>query len=198
MNSTKFLFVAITAGWLAHNATLAETSVRLAILPDTATANASALLTAELSSKENLVLLERAEMEKILREQKLSVSSLAQKDFLKVGQILGADGLLTLDLSKVGTNEFLSARLIAVKQGVVLDLMQARWPLEDAAQWPKIAAKHFAPFFLKLTVPPKDAVPISILNLRAAIASAESTRLERELTLLLTRMGRSMAKSCES
>lgn len=68
--------------------------VRVAIIsePDVS-ASMPDLLTAELSRRPDIQLLERAQIEKIYREQGLSA---ANQDFLKLGQILGADGLLLL------------------------------------------------------------------------------------------------------
>jgi len=48
-----------------------------------------------------------------------------------------------------------------------------------------LALKQFQPFLPKLSVLPKDSVPISILNLRSASKTREGEALERELTLLL-------------
>ena len=67
-------------------------AVRLAIVPESsAAASAGDLLTMELSSKPHLQLLERAEIEKVYREQGLAAEN---NNYLKLGQILGADGLL--------------------------------------------------------------------------------------------------------
>jgi len=91
--------------------------VRLAIVPETPeVGTALDVLTAEFSKNGNVHLLERAEIERVYREQGLSA---ANTDYLKLGQILGADGLLLLQTATEGTNQFLNARLIAVKPGVV-------------------------------------------------------------------------------
>jgi hypothetical protein len=61
--------------------------------------------------------------------------SAANKDNLKLAQILGADGLLLLDAAKEGTNQFLTARLVAVKPGVVVGSFRSPWPVPDPIQW---------------------------------------------------------------
>ena len=156
--------------------------VRLAVLPEDALfASAVDLLTAELSRKESLQLLERAEIEKVYREQGLSAEN---KDYLRLGQILGADGLLLLSMSKDGPNQFLAARLVAVKPGVILGAVRSPWPLPDAVQWAKRVGRHFAPLFPKLGVLVKDAIPISVVNLRSALQSSEAQETERQLTTL--------------
>lgn len=78
--------------------------VRLAVIVSDASATAAAdLLTVELTKTPRLQLLERAEIGRIRREQGLSA---ANRDNLKLGQILGADGLLLLETAQEGTNHF--------------------------------------------------------------------------------------------
>src|SRR6266850_3766139 len=81
-----------------------EPPARVAIVSETGVAAAATdLLTVELSRKPRLELLERAQIEKVYREQGLSA---VNKDFLKLGQVLGADGLLLLMPVSEGTNQF--------------------------------------------------------------------------------------------
>jgi hypothetical protein len=141
------------------------------------------LLTAELSKRDGLQLLERTEIERLYREQALSRGN---QDFLKLGQLLGADGLLLLQPISEGTNQFLAVRLVAVKPGVVLKALRSDWPVTDVNQWTIWLANHFAPLFPKLGVLAKDALPISVVNLRSAISSKEQENLERQLTVLST------------
>ncbi len=156
--------------------------VRLAIITgSTTSAPVADLLTVELSGKTNLQMLERAEIEKAYREQELSASN---RDFLKLGQVLGADGLLLLTPAGEGTNQFMQVRLVAVKPGVVIGAVRSVWPVSDQIGWARWLANHFGPLFSKLGVRAKDALPISVLNLRAAVKSAEEEAVERQLTVL--------------
>ncbi len=155
---------------------------RLALISETEdTAPIADLLTAQLSSNQNVQLLERDQIEKVYREQALSV---ANKDYLKLGQILGADGLLLLEMVKVGTNQFLNVRLLAVKPGVVLSAEKFPRSPDGLTEWSATFAKRLNLFLPKLTVLPKDAIPISVVNLRSAIASADAAETERQLKLL--------------
>lgn len=160
----------------------AETPIKMAILteePDLA--RVADLLTVELSSKPQLQVLERAQLEKLYREQQLSAGN---RDFLKLGQVLGADGLVLLGKVGDGTNSFIGVRLVAVKPGVVLWAERFAWPLQNPAAWASDFVPHLRSFWPKLRVLPQDAVPLSVVNLRATIQSAEARRLERQLTLL--------------
>ena len=156
--------------------------VRLALISETdETSTVADVLTAELSSHKNLQLLERNEIERVYREQGLSAGN---QEYLKLGQILGADGLLLLDVirTKQGTN--LMARLIAIKPGVILTDGSFAWPLKDTAQWTESVSSYLDMFLPKLSVLAKDAIPISVVNLRSAISSAEGAETEAQLKLL--------------
>jgi len=156
--------------------------VRLAIVsePDV-TASVLDLLTVELSRKPQVTLLEREQIEKVYREQGLSA---ANKDFLKLGQVLGADGLLLLTRVSEGTNQFMQVRLLAVKPGAVIGSVRSPWPVEDATGSARWLGNHFDPLFPKLLVTAREAVPISVVNLRSAVSSGEAQDLERQLRAL--------------
>lgn len=159
-----------------------ELPARVAIIMESdAAAIVTDLLTVELSSKPRLQLLEREQIQKVYREQGLSA---VNTDFLKLGQVLGADGLLLLTPMSEGTNQFMQVRLVAVKPGVVLASVRSVWPVEDATGWARWLANHFDPLFPKLNVLARDAIPISVVNLRGAGRSAEAQELEQQLTLL--------------
>jgi len=163
---------------------LAQTNspVRLALMTESEeAAAASDVLIARLSGNPNIQLLERNEIEKIYREQGLSV---ANRDYLKLGRILGADGLLLFNVVRTPQTTNLTARLIAVKPGVVLADEGFTWPLAHMDEWSLSFAKHLNLFLPKLTVLAKDTIPISVVNLRSAVPSAEAQEAEQQLKLL--------------
>ena len=156
--------------------------VRLALIAETDEASAASdVLTAQLSGNPKLHLLERNEIEKVYREQGLSA---ANKDYLKLGRILGADGVLLFDVVRTPQTTNLTARLIAVKPGVVLTDGSFPWPLKDTVQWAESVATYLNSFLPKLSVLVKDAIPISVVNLRSAVQSADAQETERQLKLL--------------
>ncbi|HSU56886.1 MAG TPA: hypothetical protein VLT36_22695, partial [Candidatus Dormibacteraeota bacterium] len=159
-------------------------AVRLGILAESPeVATAADFLTAELSNEPGVGLVEREQISRVLKEQSLSASH--GSDFVKLGEVLGADGLLFLEVVARGTNQVVSSRLAAVKPGVVLDLAEYAYPLPEPEQWSRMLARRMKPLFPKLGVLTKDAVPISFLNLRAAVKSADSEVLERRLSQVL-------------
>jgi Ca2+-binding EF-hand superfamily protein/TolB-like protein len=156
--------------------------VRLALVSESGeTSLAADVLTAELSKNQKIQLLERNEIEKVYREQGLSTGN---KDYLKLGQVLGTDGLLILDVVRTAQATNLTARLIAVKPGVVLTDGNFPWPLKDASQWSESVAVYLNTFLPKLSLSAKDAIPISVVNLRSAVSSDEGVETERQLKLL--------------
>lgn len=157
-------------------------TVRLALVSESEdTTSAVSILTAEFSSHGNIQLLERNEIDKAYKEQDLSG---ANHDYLKLGQILGADGLLLLRTSNQGTNYNLNIRLVAIKPGIVLSAETFTWPIQDLTGWSKTLAKHLDPYLRKLTVASKDAIPLSVVNLRSAINSAAGRDSEQALKVL--------------
>ena len=168
--------------------------VRLALVCQSDQASPAAdILTAELSGNPKIHLLVRYEIQRVYREQGLSA---ANKDYLKLGQILGADGLLLIETAKEGTNPSanfgplanrplnLNVRLLAVKPGVVLTEEEFACPEKDLMEWSAAFARHLDVFLPKLSVLVKDAIPISVVNLRSAVSSAEGRETERQLKLL--------------
>jgi hypothetical protein len=177
--------LAIIFGLLLALPLFAQTNpapVRLAIISESPEAAAAAdVLTAEFTKNERVQLLERTEIEKVYHEQGLSA---ANKDYLKLGQILGADGLLLLDTAMEGTTRFLNVRLVAVKPGVALVTEKFAWPVANLAEWSPAFTRHLNPLLPKLAILPKDAIPISVVNLRSSIQSEAAKETERQLKLL--------------
>src|SRR5208282_4509973 len=99
-------------------------------------------------ASDQIELVERAQLEKVFQEQSLSAGS---RDYLKLGQILGADGLLVLRLSTETEPPLLNARLIAVKPGVSLAQRDYPWPLDGLDQFATGVMGQFGPLFAKIS-----------------------------------------------
>lgn len=79
-------------------------------------AEASTLLATQLSTKPDLWLLERAEIEKILGEQTMAFSGLADPaSALQIGKILGAKVLVTGRLIRTGNSTLLVAKVMSTE-----------------------------------------------------------------------------------
>ncbi len=163
---------------------LASEPVRLAISGDPAFAKEADLLTVELSKAQEVVLLERQQILKIAEEQALHTEKGA--DSIKLGQLLGADGLLILSPTEIDGRKLIAARLVAIHLGVVIDEWTS--PPYDAADgrgMEMFFSRRIVPLLQKLRVSKKDAIPVSVAGLFAAVDSPELRAVERELTWLL-------------
>jgi hypothetical protein len=119
-----------------------DAPVKLAIVPETTAAGTAAdLLTAEFSKNSQVQLLERAEIDKVFQEQSLSAGN---RDYLKLGQLLGADGLLLLSTGPAEGKDSLNARLVAVKPGVVLMVEKFSLSASDLPKWSAAYVGHLA------------------------------------------------------
>ncbi len=191
----RFILVAIfvALGAIQLPATAGnDAPAKLAIICESPDAAAAAdLLTVEFTKKDRVQLLERAEIDKVYREQQMSAGN---RDILKCGQILGADGLLVLNVTTApmpagmpmfgSPPQTLAARLVAVKPGVVLMDESFAWPVEDPAQWSPALAGRLDSLWPKLAVQVKDAIPLSVVNLRSAIQSDEVRETEQAVKIL--------------
>ena len=162
--------------------------VRLALVSGSdAAAPAADLLTAQLSGNPQIQLLERDQIAKVSHEQGLSA---ANTDYIKLGQLLGADGLLLFqaDITNYpvdGPTVTLRLHLVAVQPGVVLAAEKFSWTVKQGpAEWAQNFAGRMAAWLPKLSVRSKDAIPLSIVNLRSAVASRDAEETERQLKLL--------------
>jgi len=159
-----------------------EAPVKLAIVSESPeTASAADVLTAEFSKNDKVQLLERAEIEKVYREQGLSAGN---KDYLKLGQVLGADGLLALQSVTEGKNRYISVQLVAVRPGVILEDERFGQSAQNATGWADDIIHHLDPLLPKLNVLSQDAIPLSVVNFHAGVRTAAAAELEKQMFFL--------------
>ncbi len=159
-------------------ATTTASPSRLAVISSADTADLAALVTTELSNNPDIILVDRDALSKVGDE--LKIQTMAGSDASALGKLLNADGLLILE--KQG--DTIHARLTAVGLGYsVFDLQIA--PGLDANELSKSLSHRAVQFAPKLKLTSTQAIPISILNLRSDLSTQNSTKVERDLTLLL-------------
>ncbi|MEA3212126.1 MAG: hypothetical protein QOE70_5183 [Chthoniobacter sp.] len=158
---------------------------RLAVIADAALAAPADLLTARLSQDAGFEVLERAELDRILREQSLS-SSIAEDPAgaVKVGALLGADALILVQKIVIGGNALVQARFVRVHPGLILDTNHAVHPLAAPAPWADSLAQRIAPLARKAIA--RDAMALSIVGWRTSVPTTTGGELERAAGLLLT------------
>jgi hypothetical protein len=149
----------------------------VAIVAEAELDKVSAQLEGELGRHAFLKRVDRSEITRVLAEQKLAAG---QAEAVKIGQVVGADGVLLLSRPQPNVME---ARLVAVGPGVVL--WSSAHPADKYETWLKSVADRAAESDAKLTVKQGDAIALAVLNLRAAVKNPASINLERDLALLL-------------
>ncbi|MCD6050418.1 MAG: hypothetical protein K0Q55_1821, partial [Verrucomicrobia bacterium] len=159
---------------------------KLAIIPtDPALAEVADLLSVAFSESAHAVLLERQEIARILREQNLSLQQAQSR--LKLGELLGADGVVFLQFFQKDGKKWLSMQLVAVRPGVIINEAVSPWPLTDALAWTRLASDRQIGLLPKLSVSKDQAVPLSLLNFTSPLLTSETISLDREVTDLLGR-----------
>ena len=156
---------------------------RLAIVSDEASRACADLLTAELSKQHGIELVERDEIEKVMREHQLSINGNLEQE-LDISKLLRAQGILIMEVAQQNGASVIRARLVSVEQGVVIFDFDAPLASGKADGLAPLISNRVIPLLPKLQVARGKAVPISILNVRAI--DADGASLEREVTAMLS------------
>jgi hypothetical protein len=171
---------------LGFSVLASEQAVKIAVIADKGLESYADLLTVELSKQNGLNVIERTEIERVMKEQEISNANLTA-DYLRLGKLLKADGMVIIKKFEFMKKKFLVSRLVAVNQGAVLSAFANPFPMEmeKIEGWSSDVFAKFAPYLNKVGVSQEKAVPISILNVRAPIDTPEMRMLEKEFTLAL-------------
>ncbi|HSH95551.1 MAG TPA: tetratricopeptide repeat protein, partial [Roseimicrobium sp.] len=158
---------------------------RVAILPLTAGLESEvSLLTVELSNSGDVILLEREELSRVRSEQMLAAGN--RSKVLELAAMLRADGLILLEKTMEQGADQLSARMVAVSQGVVIGTIGQRVAPSNTQAWSALVGQRFLPLLPKLKTPRASSVALSVLAFRSTFNSAGSVENERNLTKLLS------------
>jgi hypothetical protein len=160
-----------------------ERPYRLAVISDEpALRNFAGLLTAELSSKPELELLERSEIDRVLAEQE---ATLGLAGAVHAGRILGAEGLVLLNTSTETSGKALILRFVSVGPGIHLGTTRILWPTSDLPAWASWAVEQQLGLLPKLRISGERAVPISVVGLRSAVQAPDAAQIEAALTEIM-------------
>lgn len=154
---------------------------RLAILPSPGHGDLESLLVASLSSAPDLQLVERSQIDALIREKRLEEFSSDPSRVRQMGELLGADSLLFLEEH----GDALISRLVAVGPALVVDEQISRTPIKDAPGWAKFTAAHVQASLKDLPARPGSAILLSVLGVRSPLGTREAMRQERECTALI-------------
>ncbi|MFZ2654996.1 MAG: FN3 associated domain-containing protein [Victivallales bacterium] len=162
--------------------------IRIAILGDLEKNRAEIdSLTALLSKEPGVNLVERSEIDRILREQAIALGGLlANERAIKTGGLLGAQGVIIVKSFDWEGRRVLSARLVSTSSGLILDAWIQETPSKEPAHFSDAVKAKFIPLLPKLNLERKDIVALSLLSIRSPVDTPEGRELERKVTLLLS------------
>jgi TolB-like protein len=104
----------------------------------------ASLLIADLRLSDNLKVVDRHHLATVLREQRLSISDLADPTTrLRVGGILGADFLIFGTYTIIGDTTFLTAQMDDVKTGKIVKAEKTSGKVEAMGQMSRALSIHF-------------------------------------------------------
>ncbi|MCX6997739.1 MAG: hypothetical protein NTV49_11780 [Kiritimatiellaeota bacterium] len=177
-------FLTLTALLSAGRAGEPQAGVRLALVGEPACLPLVDLLTAALGKDSGYQLLERAQIERVLEEQRSGGRGSAGQ-YLALGRLLGAQALLVIGEEALQGRTMVAWRLLATGPGVVVASgWQPRTGLDTDA-WLKSMQARLARVKDKVVVPGSNAVPISLSRIRYAAAAKDSDIQERTFNHLL-------------
>jgi len=152
--------------------------------------------------QEGIVLVERAKIEKILQEQKLTAAGLVDRDnLLKLGQLIRADGFLLISVEEVKKEEknienpenpkekaltLLRIRLIDTAHGLrFLDTFE-EWDNTKLKETTERITENISEIASKLILPPDKAIPIGIVGIHRVELDERYQWLTRALPTMLS------------
>ena len=165
----SYLVVMLVALLGASTTAQSNTAVKVALIADKASglykSPLVAVLEARLSKEPNLILLERAEIEKILKEKMLQLTFEAEGSNARrqLGNMLGADVLLFAEKVSVPERTSIRLRMVETRTGIILDdLLQASSDVDHDVE---SLVASIRPGLLKVGTPIKDRRYIGIMDI---------------------------------
>ncbi len=163
---------------------------RIAILPSgKAGETLAGLLTAELGQRTNIAMVERAELNRVWREQ--TITDLTSASAMKAGTLLNAQAMVALEAQQTTKGFSARLRLIGVHSGAVLGWWEYTIPAAQVSSWATLAANRLEEIAAKLNVESPTLARVSFVGFTSPTESRESKILQREINgLFLNRLGR--------
>lgn len=181
MSLWKRLFLLVTCLACATTSCFAaEKKVVLAIISDPSLRDEEALLSSALGNQGDFILVERAQLEKLLTERKLQATAMSSAEYARALKLLKADGLLLMQSTKVADKSKITLRLVSVNAGVVLAEEPFEPELFKKPGFEAIIVSRFRPAWPMLTEDFKNKTPISLIGIFAPVDSIAGKAKERE------------------
>jgi hypothetical protein len=183
----SFLFLILVLWSVSYSSAQQVRTPNIAIIADKAGGLGQSplisLLEVQLSKNDNIRLLERAQIDKILQEQQLSASGLLDRtNTIKIGQLLRADAFIIITLE----GELIRVRVAETAHGLrLLDCFEEldNTKLDEISK--KIAGdiKNISG---KFSLPAGQLIPVGIVDIHRVQLGEQHRILERTLPVLLS------------
>ena len=147
------------------------------------------LLEVELSQKEGIQLLERAEIDKILEEQRLSAAGLQDRNsIMKIGQLLRADAFIMLSLESQiqDANDLIRVRFAETAHGLRLMDYFEQSDSENPHESVENIVQELESVLKKISQPDEKLIPIGIVDIHRVELGEQYKMLERTLPTMLS------------
>lgn len=188
MLRSKFIILSLL--FLVSSANFAKTAdkpVKIAIIGKPGKHKAEIdLLTEKFSRNQNIHVLDRVDIDYIIKEHAIAASEIAKKG-IRIGELVGADGMIIFSDVEVQGKKYAYLRLVGVKTGLVFGT--DCYPIDGKSRemdWLGNSAKKFTKLFPKLGVSKDNLIPVSILNFRSINPSKKMMDFERVIPKILT------------
>lgn len=170
-----------------ENPTALARSTRLAIVPLSAGLEAEeGLLAARLSRLNGAVLLERAEVRRIINERTLTQGfGRTPSENSRLGGLLGADALVFLQVRQQGKQAIMETRVVSVTTGLVTSVQLSARDGKSPEPWADTTVRQCAADVNRIFTSPRDAKLVAVMPLTASTSGVEARETESRLTLLL-------------
>ena len=158
---------------------------RFAVIPlDADLADVESVLTAQLSTVEKAVVLERSELDALRKERTLSEFFGREPERNRsVGKLLGADALVLLQTYRVGEVPVVEARIVSTATGLVTTVVPWARDRSGLEAWAKVLANRCAAEGGRIHVAPKDARLVAVAPFTASLNTPAAREVERQLTV---------------
>ncbi len=146
------------------------------------------LLTASLSGNDEISVVERQELDRVVSEQKLQANALTPEGAIATGRLLNADAILIFEVGKSRVGQPATIlRLVACGPGAILGQWEAPFPVPDVAEWVARIADETALRLQAFASPQADRFALSIAAVRSAVGNDLTSAKEDLLGALLAR-----------
>lgn len=158
---------------------------RIAIIASEELSAFADVLAVRLAKESSLVVVERAELDRVIEEQKLARGmGMNSALTMKIGALVSADALIVLENHTFGSLGITQSRFVQVHPGLVLDTANVPAPIRDPEVWADSVGSRVIALAGKALAP--KAVALSMTPFRNSLGTIAERNLGDSIAFLLT------------